>query len=272
MNRALDEYISTLADTGSQVLSKSLRLWKSGIEYEQNFWNNWFETKGLEWPGDFEERQYDREVPIWLASHIPPGVDELRILDVGSGPLSKIGNKHPDRLIRVQAVDPLAHFYNDLVRNHLSRPAPIPVIFSFAEDLSCRFEAETFDMITCTNALDHAVAPMWSMLEMSLILKKGGRIFLSHRKNEAVFENYEGFHQWNFDRDEVSDNLIFWNKENRIDVNAVLGEYCTVSHVSSCESEYITTVIDKFAYPPFDPARYHRTLRACLLEAMLKID
>ncbi|QDI82174.1 class I SAM-dependent methyltransferase [Methylorubrum populi] len=271
MTRALDDYLSTLVDMGSEVLTNSLRLWKNGVQSEQAFWTRWFETQGLEWPADFKERQIDRDVPSWLSTLFPPGRGEVSILDVGSGPLPKIGNKHPNRPVRVLAADPLAHFYNELVSQHLPQGTPIPVIFSFAEDLSCRFEPESFDLINCTNALDHSVAPMWALLEMTLILKKNGKIILSHRRNEATVENYEGFHQWNFDISNENDNLIFWNESNTINVNSILGDYCSIKHLTPKDSEYITSIIVKESYPNFDSLRYHRILRACLLEAMLEI-
>lgn len=171
----------------------------------------------------------------------------------------------------MQAVDPLANYYNELTKNYLKSAPPIPVSFSFAEDLSCRFEEEKFDIINCTNALDHTVAPMWALIEMCLILKKGGRIFLSHRKNEAVVENYEGFHQWNFDQSEDNGDLIFWNTTNKVNVAKVIEDFCTINYLTSKNDEYIVTVIEKFEHLPFDTNRYHRKLRACLLEAMLRI-
>lgn len=44
MSKALNKYLSNLVDESSDVLTNSMRLWKNGVEYERDFWKNWFET------------------------------------------------------------------------------------------------------------------------------------------------------------------------------------------------------------------------------------
>jgi hypothetical protein len=66
---------------------------------ELRFWDRWFRKKGLEWPDDYRTR-LNPNAPLaedyrQLIDHLPQ--DEIRILDVGAGPLTVIGKRHPSK-------------------------------------------------------------------------------------------------------------------------------------------------------------------------------
>lgn len=50
---------------------------------------------------------------------------------------------------------------------------------------------------------------------------------MTHRRCEAVFENFSGLHKWNIDKND-KDELIIWNLENKINVSERLKEYVQV--------------------------------------------
>jgi hypothetical protein len=192
------------------------------------------------------------------------------ILDVGAGPATNIGTFAPGKAVEVVAVDPLAHVYDHIIANAATATGragpPIRSQFAFAEDLSSRFAANTFDVVTCTNALDHAIEPAWGILEMLMVTREGGKIYLGHTQNEAVRENYCGFHQWNFD---VEDSrFIIWNASRRIDATELFADFADVRATMPVEN-WVKVDIVKREAPPFDMQDYHRRLRALLLEAML---
>lgn len=238
--------------------------WRAGVEPEVEFWTKWFDTKGLLWPKEFEARLAPRPLKPAVAALLPAAPAKARVLDVGSGPISNIGNLLEGRDLEVIATDPLASMYAAIAGRHGVTP-PIPTVFAFAEDLSSRFDAESFDVVTCNNALDHAIEPVWGIIEMLIITRPGGTVWLNHRCNEAEHENYAGFHQWNFDERDC--HFIVWNKDRSINVNQVLA----TSGIVRCErqDDRLIVSITRADTLPFDINQYHRRMRAGLLEAML---
>lgn len=187
-------YLAQLYAGGGEYVSRSLASWKQGIQYEVDFWTRWFETKGLEWPQDYERRLAPLPLAPWLEALLPADRDVTEMLDVGAGPLTRIATFSPTREIRVTATDPLAGHYDAVIDASGIEPQ-VRTQLAFAEDLSARFERNRFALVTCTNALDHAIEPVWGILEMMMVLERHGSIVLVHHQNEAEFENYSGFHQ-----------------------------------------------------------------------------
>jgi SAM-dependent methyltransferase len=169
------------------------------------------------------------------------------------------------REVEVFAVDPLAPIYDQIINSAKIAP-PVRTKFAFAEDLSARFEPGSLDVVTCTNALDHAIEPMWGILEMLIVLKRGGRVYLGHNRNEAEAEQYCGFHQWNFDVD--GGEFIVWNKERKLNVSRMLQGIASVNATMPVEN-WVVIDITKTCDTPVDLLAYQRGVRASLLEAML---
>lgn len=261
----LDEYIEGLCANSSAILAKSLQSWRAGIDSEIGFWSRWFETRGLEWPEDYRVRTSPQPLAPWLANMLPPANSEpVHVLDVGAGPITKTGHFIVGRDIVFTAIDPLANFYNEIIDSSGVVP-PLRTQHGFAEDLSARFDVGQFDLVSCTNALDHAIEPAWGIVEMMQVVKLNGTIFLGHRRNEAEFESYSGFHQWNFDVDDGA--FVIWNRNGRLNISELLGGVGDVS--CHLQGDYLSVTIRKQSDLVLDHLRFHRRLRAGLLEAML---
>ncbi len=54
-----------------------------------------------------------------------------------------------------------------------------------------------FDLVHCSNALDHTQDPGLAYHKMMTAVKPGGYLIIQGFENEAINENWEGFHQWN---------------------------------------------------------------------------
>lgn len=229
----------------AEILAASLRTWRLGVGYEVDFWTRWFETKGLDWPDDYATRIKPKPLEPWVKSLLPSDARRAFVLDVGSGPITGIGTFSNKTAVSVKAVDPLAFQYHAIAKaHHVVRP--IETEFSFAEDVSARFDGGSFDVVTCTNALDHSIEPMWGLLEMIVVCKVGGKLFLRNRRNEAEYEGYSGFHQWNFDAE--GNRFVIWNPSCRIDGSALLGQVANVE--CRFAGDDITITITKTAELP----------------------
>lgn len=262
----LERYLEGLVKNNSAVLSASLKSWREGMEYEVTFWESWMQSQGLEWPEDFKSRLLPRPLSPSLSAHLPRSLDlnKVQILDVGAGPLTGMGTFLHGRNVELTAVDPLAIYYDALLSKYSIEP-PCRTQLAFAEDLSTRFESGQFNLISCTNALDHSIEPMWGIIEMMMVLSVDGTIVLNHRRNEAEYEDYTGFHQWNFDQ--CDGKFVIWNRGSSLDVTELLGD---VAHVSCrLENAWLSVGIRKLAEIPIDMLTYQRQLRGGTLAALL---
>lgn len=219
------------------VSGAGLASWHDGIACEVDFWTRWFETGGLDWPNDYARRldpnaELDPLIESELSGVIgrPP-----RILDVGCGPITRLGYRsRAHRAIEIVACDPLAEVYAD-IRRRFSIVAPVETMPAYAEDLMSVFGASSFDLVNCQNALDHACDPVQGLLQMLRVVRVGGVVLLRHRRNEAEFECYSGFHQFNFDLERKSafgwkKDFIVWNKAIRINASRAIPIKCDITH------------------------------------------
>lgn len=122
---------------------------------------------------------------------------EVRVLDVGSGPLTSLGKTWNGRNVIITAVDPLAEQYNEILDRHGLVP-PVRAVAGEAEALSKMFPPNHFDLSYSCNAIDHCYDPLLAVREMLCVTKPGGYVYLKHRRNEAEARGYHGLHQWNF--------------------------------------------------------------------------
>jgi hypothetical protein len=261
----LAQYLNELFEIGGERLGRSIAMWQTGIAYELSFWRRWFETKGREWPEDYRRRLVPQPLAPSLVSLLPRNADHMpRIMDVGAGPMTLMGMLAEGRQVNVVAVDPLAKLYSRIIDDYGVSP-PLPTQFGFAEDLSARFDLASFDVVACTNALDHAIEPVWGILEMLMVTRPCGHVLLSHRRNEAEFERYSGFHQWNFDAE--GPHFIIWNRDRRINVTKLLAGCADTT--CNIEADYLGVNIAKRSELRMDMLTYQRRVRAALLEALL---
>jgi SAM-dependent methyltransferase len=148
------------------------------------------------------------------------GADTISILDVGAGPLTRLGYRFPGKTLEVVAVDPLAGEYDRLLREAGLVP-PVRTIAVAGEELLEHFGSRRFDIAYATNALDHSADPLAIIENMVTLVRPGGAVLLRHKRNEGQSAGYGGLHQWNFDV--VGDRLVVWNDASRVDLGTALG-------------------------------------------------
>ncbi|WP_232628998.1 class I SAM-dependent methyltransferase [Methylobacterium sp. Leaf118] len=190
-----------------------------------------------------------------------------RVLDVGAGPATVLGRTHPKRNIDLVACDPLAPVYNTLLDRHGVTP-PIRTVQAFAEDLSSVFDAESFDIVYCQNALDHSFEPLRGIEEMLIVLRTRGVIVMAHYTDEAEHERYVGLHQWNFNARDG--RFIIWNRVQEIDVNEALKDVARVTVTVEGRGHAVT--IEKLRDWPNSLHERHRNRLASLLSGLLDAE
>ena len=181
-------------------------------------------TKGLEWPGDFAKRTSGAFAFVY--PDLLPDVACPRVLDVGAGPISKLGNLVNGKPIHLRACDPLALVYSALAEKAGVTPYT-PTEYALSERLCDRYQHNFFDMVHMSNALDHAIYPVYGLCSMLSVCKIEGTVILNHKENEAECAEYDGLHQWNISED--SGDLICWNKEGVLNFTKILGDSVSIS-------------------------------------------
>jgi len=205
--------------TDEKALEGFVIKWASGIKDEIAFWHRFCENKGA--PHWVHQYEYLENAKDFIRPGLLEGKTEVDVLDVGCGAISQIGNVSEHCKINVNSADPLAPAYEQLYKHHKLSPYSAPV-FALGERLTDAFEHETFDIVTMTNALDHSFSPMVVIKQMLMIAKTGGFVYLQHQADEAEYEKYSGFHQWNVNED--GGDLILWRQDTRINATKELSE------------------------------------------------
>ncbi len=127
-----------------------------------------------------------------------PAGATVRLLDVGSGPLTRLGKRWEGRRLEVHAVDPLAEEYKALMAR-LRIPAPVAPEAGRGEALLEKFPPAYFDLVHASNSLDHASDPMLAIRQMLAVAKPNCYVYLNHFARVGALEKYSGLHQWNFE-------------------------------------------------------------------------
>lgn len=156
--------------------------WSNGIKNEFDFWAKWLETKGREWPDDYLFRiDPDAELQAEIAGLLADISGIPKILDVGAGPMTKLGKKMKGVAIDLTAVDALADIYGEL-----NYPTGLPLVRTQkcdSEKLSEKFSANSFDLVNATNTLDHSYDPITAIKEMIKVTNRA--VILSPRTKQT---------------------------------------------------------------------------------------
>ena len=192
-------------------------IWNQNLAEELEFWRRWLTEE------EFKKYRIPRlhnqsfNIPADLIT-VPKGAT-INILDVGSGPLGKIGTIHPDYTINICLADPLADEYNKLLVD-LGMPDRACIIRASGEALLDVFLENSFDIVYSANALDHAYDPLLCIKNMLKVCKPGGWILIISLESEGERRHYAGLHQWNFTL--VNDKVKLWNRDESIFIHEQL--------------------------------------------------
>lgn len=135
-----------------------------------------------------------------------------RILDVGAGPISKVGKIYDGNKVELVAIDPVAVRYAKILNNLNLKPI-VSTQPGYGEKLTKQFLLNSFDLIHARNCIDHTKNPILVITEALAVLKPGGYFYLNHYINEGEAADYYGLHQWNF----FEENNMFYvsNRKNK---------------------------------------------------------
>jgi SAM-dependent methyltransferase len=166
-----------------------------------------------------------------------------KVLDVGAGPVSKVGKVFKGGSIELVAVDPVATQYNRILDDIGLKP-PVRTQVGYGEKLSSHFQLNSFDLIHARNSIDHCKDPLVVINECIKLLKPGAFLYLNHYLNEGKAANYYGLHQWNFS---CTDGKFYISSEQqlRMSVEDHIGLNASIISIATTD-ERIIVVIQKY--------------------------
>ncbi len=171
------------------------------FQEELVFWD-----RELSLRGDFAEGVRNRLDPERMHLNYPveilPYLDDLRarfsgrirVIDVGSGPLSMLALGAREDRYDLTCVDPLADEYAALLRQHGHQP-PWPLVACYGEDLAEHFPPSHFHLAWSNNALDHTHNPFYVMRNIVSTLIPGGLAVVQAWECEGSAQGWRGLHR-----------------------------------------------------------------------------
>lgn len=218
--------------------------WLGGIPYEVAFWKSYYGNRRrradlFRWSGYGKKCTLDNfDIDSFISRQ--PTASEPVIVDAGAALSYVLGTVIGGREMKIDYVDPLAPFYNDILdRYKIDRPR---IRFGMIESLSASYRPDSVTFVHVRNALDHCRNPLEGIIQALVVLKPGGVLYLNHFRNEAERENYRGFHQFNICNSDG--HLELWNRDTCIDVNSIVGSFARVE-VSETGQGRVVAVITK---------------------------
>ena len=201
--------------------------WRVNTTSEREFWDSYFQTKGLEWAASYQTR-FDPDLPLQeRAAALLPPEESVHILDVGAGPLTCLGKRAEGKRLTITAVDPLADEYDKILKKHGIQPL-VRTRKLAAEELTQAFPVNTYDLVFARNCIGHSYNPERAILEMINVVKRGRYVLLEHLPNEGKSENYQGLHQWNFSSSKEGDFLIS-SRRKGVNMTKRYAHLCTIT-------------------------------------------
>ncbi len=162
---------------------------------EECYWSDWLQDN---WADISSKESWAKIFPDRLGYYI----DELsksagrsiKLLEIGSGPISILAYAVQEKLCDVVAIDPLADFYKKMMKG-FGYSYPVVPVKGTAERLLDVVCEDSFDIAYSSNALDHAKSPKVCLDNIYHVIKPGGYIFLEGYSREGTNMKWWGLHK-----------------------------------------------------------------------------
>lgn len=195
------------------------------VEHEAHFWKSFVKSERfLGWIDKTRRTPELNETAAAILRVAASRYQPCPILDVGSGPVSILNGLLPADKAIITTADPLSAEYAEMVDygGHFLSP-PVPAA---AEDLVDYFGMNAFQIVHCSNALDHVVNVETALQAMCNVAQR--MVMVQGFTNEADHERFQGFHQHNLSLD--GDNLVWRGVKHQTVLRPIdFGMICTYS-------------------------------------------
>ncbi|WP_162179660.1 DUF1796 family putative cysteine peptidase [Solidesulfovibrio alcoholivorans] len=191
--------------------------WESAKQQEYSFWNEWFKTRGLEWPEKYLERMDpDTIFPQNLVNLLPSNTKSIDVLDVNAGPLTVLGKKSDGKDICITATDSYADIYDEIIAKYGVTPL-VRTLKVDPEEVAEYFKDKQFDLIYTRTALDCCYDPVATLGAFCKILKVHGVIIVYTFLNDLSKNIFTSKPRFAFNYDDKGIYFIDGDKKKYIE-------------------------------------------------------
>jgi len=162
------------------------------------------------WDMSLTKNRYSKEMMNILNILSKDFDEKLKLIDVGSGPVTSYFDKIDITAWEIVTVDPLAKVYNNLNKKY-NADYSIRCIEGTGEQINEIFDRNSFHLVLSQNAIDHSLIPLKFINNLVYICKPGGFIYLSGFIKEGTAANWLGLHKHDL---YVSNNDLYWTNWN----------------------------------------------------------
>lgn len=182
------------------------------------------------WQIQFADRWLSKHSPITnapfpLRSYLVQFITKpkVHILDAGTGTIPYVGDQHPNAHITLTSCDMLANEYRQLLIKH---GITLPKYVEYQDIEHLTYANDSFDIVHCSNALDHTADPYAAIQEFVRVCKPDGIVYLRHFRCVAIKERYTGLHRWNI-HDLPDGDCKFWSATHEFLLSSCIPGFTT---------------------------------------------
>lgn len=205
-------YMGALYHSLSRRLARQVD-YSSEIFFWQKEYYRWsiVDKKPVWWSSDGEPGRCSDELKPVMDTLTRDFGGDLKLIDVGSGPVTSFFSKLDVTRYDITTVDPLARWYNRLNEQYRVK-YNIRCTEGMGESVDQLFDRESFHLVLSQNSIDHASAPDRFIQSLYSLLKPGGFLYLMGFVNEGEAANWLGLHQHNL---YVAGDDVYWTNSDR---------------------------------------------------------
>lgn len=204
---------------GKNLLDSKISRKEVDYSTEQFYWERiYYKYNKLKkhpycWDSELNRTVYSNEMTQILDILSEDFAEDLKLADIGSGPISSFIYKINICKYSITTVDPLAKIYNYI--NFKYNPTyPLKCIEGTGEQLTELFSGKNYHLVLTQNAIDHSIHPLNFMNNLFYILKPKGFLYLCGYIDVGKETNWIGLHQHNISID--GDDLIWSNRSGTV--------------------------------------------------------
>ena len=212
----------TLKNVVPDGLATAKEAWERWLEAEMTYWHLAF-VSDEPWAAQLRDEFRALCDP---RRDVDPSVAQLlgeiggnRVLEIGAGPLSRVGYVMDGEPVRLTSIDSMALYHQRLLDHH-GFVAPQRSVQMDPERLRQGMPDQVFDLVVLREALHRCWNPAQALGCAFDMLRPGGRLLISGQENIGATTGYFAFHQWNLTAED--DDLIVWRPGCSLSVREIL--------------------------------------------------
>jgi ubiquinone/menaquinone biosynthesis C-methylase UbiE len=215
-------------DLFKYYISKVFKYKKLGYSDELLYWKHEMKKHSLDWSQKMQLKDIYFSIK-YIEDKFKINGKNIKCLDLGSGPRSRLTLGYDANKFDLLAVDPLADEY---IREFGGRNF---LRVGTGEELANLYDSEFFHVVYSCNAIDHSDSPPEVINAITKVLKKDGLLMVCGNIKNGCVANWLGLHQHNL---WIENESLMWQTKEMNEKETFIN--ITDKHIYTCMKQYTT--------------------------------